>query len=191
MKKYSIIYADPPWDYGVGKFPSTSKKFSYPLMPTKELAELPIAKIVADNSLLFLWTTMKHIPDAMIVIEAWGFQYVTNGFTWIKTNPKSGTPFFGMGYWTRQNAELCLLAKRGNPVRRDASTSSVIYAARERHSKKPDIVRDNITRICGDVPRLELFARRRTPGWDIWGNEVYCDISLGKQNICHTHTRTP
>jgi len=181
MKKYQIIYADPPWDYG--SFPSVSNKAAYPLMKTKDICALPVAKITHPNALLFLWTTMTHLPDAFQVIEAWGFRYVTNGFTWVKTNRKSGTPFLGMGYWTRQNAELCLLAKRGTPSRRDKSISSIVISPRGRHSQKPEEVRRKILRICGNLPRIELFARSKTPGWDIWGNELINDIELEKGNF--------
>lgn len=178
MKKYQIIYADPPWDYGGGAFPSVSKANAYPLLPTADICALPVRDIAMPHALLFLWATMPMLPDAFRVIEAWGFRYVTNGFTWVKTNPRSGTVFKGMGYWTRQNAELCLVAKRGQPTRRDNRTSSIILAPRGRHSAKPEIVRQSIVRICGDVPRVELFARTKTSGWDIWGNELANDIEL-------------
>ena len=179
MKKYNIIYADPPWYYPGGGFPSTSDKQAYPLMKTADICALPVAKIVQPDALLFLWTTMTHIPDALRVIEAWGFRYVTNGFTWVKVHEKSRLPVIGMGYWTRQNAELCLVAKRGRPRRQHKAVSSIIIEPRRRHSQKPDQVRRDIVRICGDLPRVELFARQKTPGWDIWGNELANDIKLG------------
>ena len=178
MKKYRIIYADPPWDYGSGAFPSTSNKQAYPLMKTADICALLVHQIAHDNALLFLWTTMIHIPDALQVIEAWGFHYVTNGFTWVKVHEKSRLPVIGMGYWTRQNAELCLVAKRGRPERHHKCISSIVIEPRRRHSQKPDSVRRNIVRICGDVPRVELFARHKTPGWDIWGNELENDVVL-------------
>lgn len=178
MKKYQIIYADPPWFYKSGQFPSTSKRYAYPLLETEKICALPIQQIAHPNSLLFLWSTMSHIPEALQVIQAWGFHYVTNGFTWIKTNTKSGTPAFGMGYWTRQNAELCLLAKRGKPLRQFKNISSVVLEPRRLHSQKPDRIRNDIIRICGDLPRIELFARQKIPGWDIWGNELDNDIDL-------------
>ena len=178
MKKYNVIYADPPWSYGKNSFPSTSNKFAYPTLETERIARMPVAELIADDAVLFLWTTMLHIPDALKVVDAWGFRYVTNGFTWVKTNPRKNTLFLGMGYWTRQNAELCLLAKRGNPKRFSTRIPSVIIHPRGLHSQKPDIIRNRITSICGNVPRLELFARQRTPGWDVWGNEVVSDVAL-------------
>lgn len=183
MKKYKIIYADPPWDYGSNSFPSTTNKNAYPLMHTKDICNLPVRQIADVNSLLFLWTTMTHIPDALTVIDAWGFRYVTNGFTWIKIHSQSQLPVLGMGYWTRQNAELCLVAKRGRPTRKDKCVSSIVIEPRREHSRKPDIVREKIVRICGNVPRIELFARRKTPGWDIWGNELPNDCDLHSINL--------
>ena len=160
MKKYQIVYADPPWDYG--SFPSTSDTHAYPLMTTKDICGLPVASIVHPDAMLFLWATMSKLPDAFAVIDAWGFKYVTNGFTWVKTNPRSGSHFLGMGGWTRQNAELCLVAKQGRPSRRDRGVSSVVVAPRGKHSQKPAVVRDRIVRLCGDVPRVELFARSKS-----------------------------
>jgi site-specific DNA-methyltransferase (adenine-specific) len=176
MRKYQIVYADPPWDYG--SFPSTSNTSAYPLMPTDEICALPVRNITQLNAVLFLWATMCKLPDAFRVIDAWGFSYVTNGFTWVKTNPRMRTPFLGMGYWTRQNAELCLLAKRGRPTRRDKRVSSLVIAPRQLHSKKPEVVRNLIVRVCGAFLRIELFARNKSPGWDSWGNEFPNDYQL-------------
>jgi len=96
----------------------------------------------------------------------------------MKINAKSRTPVIGMGYWTRQNAELCLVAKRGVPRRRHKSIPSIVIEPRRAHSQKPDSIRRNIVRICGDLPRIEFFARHKTPGWDIWGNELEIDVQL-------------
>jgi N6-adenosine-specific RNA methylase IME4 len=122
--------------------------------------------------MLFLWATFPKLQEALDVIKAWGFKYKTLGFSWIKTNPKSGTPFFGIGYYTKSNCEVCLIAVKGKPLRVSNSVSSVLIEPRGRHSKKPDITRDKIIQLCGDVPRIELFARDTHDGWDCWGNEV-------------------
>ncbi len=174
MKKYQIIYADPPW---TGRY-FTSTISIYPLMSTDAIAALPIRSVAHPDAMLFLWTTMNAIPDALRVIDAWGFHYVTNGFTWVKTHAKSGKPVVGLGMWTRNNAEICLLAKRGRPARQSAAVRSLVIAPRLCHSQKPDVVRDRIVELCGDVPRLELFARQKTKGWDIWGNELPNDCNL-------------
>ena len=96
----------------------------------------------------------------------------------MKQNKKSPTWFYGLGYWTRGNAEICLLAKRGKPQRHSNAVHQFIISPIERHSKKPDITRDKIVELAGDLPRIELFARQTPPGWDVWGNEVDSDITL-------------
>lgn len=105
-------------------------------------------------------------------MKAWGFEYKTIGFNWVKTNKKSEGLFWGMGNWTRSNSELCLLGVKSKPRRQSASVHSVVLSPMGVHSKKPDIIRDKIVELCGDVPRIELFARNATPGWDVWGNEI-------------------
>lgn len=175
MKKYQIIYADPPWQ-GAVYFRSSSS--AYPLMPTTQICNLPVRNLTHPDSFLFLWTTMNRIPHALRVIEAWGFCYITNGFTWVKTNTKSGSFVVGLGAWTRHNAELCLLAKKGHPKRQSAAVKSLVVAPRQRHSQKPNIIRKRIVELCGDLPRIELFARQKEPGWDCWGNELTNDIDL-------------
>lgn len=174
MKKYQIIYADPPWKGHYFRRNSTA----YPLMSVEKIASLPIQSIVHQDALLFMWVTMSAIPDALRVIDGWGFQFVTNGFTWIKTCSKSNKPAVGLGMWTRHNAEICLLAKRGRPTRQSFAVRSLVTSPRLRHSQKPAVVRDRIVELCGDIPRLELFARTKTPGWDIWGNELSNDLEL-------------
>lgn len=172
-KKYNILYADPPWKYGGGK----NKNFQglavdqYPTMKTKDICNLPIRKI-ADDAVLFIWTTFPQLEACFEVAKCWGFKYRTVAFTWIKLN-KNKTPFFGLGFWTRSNAEVCLIFTKGNyPRRVNKSVSSVIISQRERHSKKPEIARQRIVELMGNRPRIELFARQQADGWDCWGNEV-------------------
>lgn len=121
---------------------------------------------------------MPKLDECLAVVKAWGFEYKTVAFTWVKRNKKARSWFWGMGRWTRANAELCLLATKGKPKRLSASVSSIIDTPIEGHSKKPDEVRKRIIQLVGDLPRLELFARQKTPGWDVWGNEVPNDINL-------------
>lgn len=173
-KQYSIIYADPAWhfrtwsDNGNGK----SAVRHYNTMQLADIKSLPVARIAMPTSVLFLWATFPMMPAALEVITAWGFTYKTVGFTWVKRNKKEPSWFWGLGYWTRSNAEVCLLATRGKPKRLDASVHSVVDAKVQEHSKKPDCVRDRIVQLLGDVPRIELFARQRVEGWDAWGEEV-------------------
>ena len=118
-------------------------------------------------------------------MRAWGFSYKTVAFVWIKQNRKSDSLFWGMGHWTRANAEFCMLATKGRPKRRSAGVHQVILSHIEEHSKKPDEARRRIVELMGDLPRIELFARQKTDGWDVWGNEVACDIALtgGEPNV--------
>jgi N6-adenosine-specific RNA methylase IME4 len=119
-----------------------------------------------------MWVTFPLLKDSFDVIESWGFTYKTVGFTWVKKNKKTDSWFWGMGHWTRANAELCLIATKGIIKRQSASVHQVIDTPIERHSKKPDIVRDKIVELVGDLTRIELFARETAVGWDSWGNEI-------------------
>ena len=171
MKQYNVIYADPPWRYEQKSLQGAAQKH-YPTMSIDELCALPVMSIAAKDCILFLWTTFPMIPEALRLIEAWGFKYKTVAFVWLKQNRKSPTWFYGLGFWTRGNAEICLLAKRGSPKRQSASVHQFIISPIEEHSKKPDTTRDRIVSLMGDVPRIELFARQKTEGWDVWGNEA-------------------
>ena len=181
--QYSIILADPPWSYRTWTAKGGHKSASahYDTMHTGDICKLPIGQLAADDSTLFLWATYPNLPEAFEVIEAWGFKYKTVAFTWIKTS-KNGNPFVGLGYWTRANAEICLLATRGKPQRVDKGVKQVIISPRLEHSRKPDEARERIVQLMGDLPRVELFAREKWPGWDVWGNEVESDIELGVAN---------
>lgn len=173
-KKYNIIYADPPWTYRdkalAGNRGACCK---YPTMTLEEIKALPVQDLAADDCALFMWGTWPKIGEALVVIEAWGFEYKTNAFTWIKTNKKDQKSlFWGMGGWTRANSEFCLLATKGHPKRLSAGVHSVIMSPIRAHSEKPQEVRDRIVQLLGDVPRVELFARQAVEGWDRWGLEA-------------------
>ena len=170
-KKYQVIYADPPWSYDNKSLNRGGAERHYKTMANDELCRLDINKITDDNCVLFMWATFPKIKDALELIDAWGFTYKTNAFTWVKRNKKSPSWFWGMGRWTRSNAEICLLAVKGKPKRVDMGVHSVIDSPIMEHSKKPPETRDSIVRLCGDVPRIELFARQHFDGWDCWGNE--------------------
>ena len=183
MKKYNVILADPPWSFrawsskGMGR----SAEQHYPTMRLEDIKALPVADLAAEDCVLFLWATFPMLKDAFAVIDTWGFTYKTVAFTWVKENRKSPGLFWGLGYWTRANAEVCLLATRGSPKRQSAAVHQVILSPVERHSKKPDEVQERIVTLMGDVPRVELFARQETPGWDVWGNEVECSPGLASR----------
>ena len=133
--------------------------------------QLPVQDITADNAICFMWMTFPMIREGISVMEAWGFTPKTVGFTWGKLY-SNGKPFMGMGCWTRSNSEVCYIGIKGRPKRVSAAVRSLVLTVPERHSKKPDIVRDKIVELCGDLPKIELFARERHAGWDAWGNEV-------------------
>lgn len=181
MKKYNIIYADPPWEYKESGTGARVVSSHYPTMNIEEIKKLPVQKILADKCILFLWCTFPRLEQGLEVISAWGFKYYGLAFDWVKTT-KKGTPAWGMGYYTRQNSEICLIGvpkdikRRLKPVNRDVL--SVVHSQRREHSRKPDIIRDLIVRAVGDLPRIELFARQKVEGWDVWGNEVESDIDL-------------
>ena len=170
-EKYNIIYADPPWSYH-GTPPQRAKVPHYKVMDMDDICSLPVIDIAADDCILFMWATYPKIDQGLRVIKEWGFEYKTCGFTWIKKNKKADSFFWGMGMWTRSNAEVCLIGTRGKPKRHSASVHQVVYERIREHSRKPDCVRDKIVELCGDLPRIELFARQKTSGWDVWGDEV-------------------
>jgi len=193
--KYSIIYADPAWKYrdkaAAGK---RGCEFKYSVMDDDDICALPVKDWVADDAVLILWATWPKLFEALQVINAWGFKYKTCAFLWVKLNPLAldwkkflkkyctvaglkrlitvDAFFLGMGNWTRANTEFALLAVRGKPKRQSARVRQLVIDVRREHSRKPDEVRDRIVELCGDVPRLEMFARTSAPGWDVWGNEV-------------------
>jgi N6-adenosine-specific RNA methylase IME4 len=172
-KKYNIIYADPPWEYRDKALAGNRGAIcKYDTMSQGNLCFLPVKDITDDNCILFLWVTMPKIFDAKDVIECWGFEYKTCAFTWFKKNKIKDSFKWGMGNWTRANAELCLLATKGKPKRISAGVHQVIHTPIEEHSKKPDETRDRIVQLCGDISRIELFARKWVGGWDAWGNEI-------------------
>jgi N6-adenosine-specific RNA methylase IME4 len=180
IKKYSVILADCPWQYKVWskKGAGRSAENHYPTMNIEDICALPVSEIAETDAALFLWATFPNLLDALKTINAWGFKYKTCAFTWVKRNKLKPSWFWGLGYWTRANAELVLLATRGNIRRVSAAVHQVVDTPVERHSKKPDVVRERIVELMGDIPRIELFARDKADGWDVWGNEVESDIKL-------------
>jgi len=184
MKKYQIIYADPPWYFSGGVYqdnnrPPRKASDQYKLTKTNELEKLAVSSIAADDALLFMWTTDQHIPDALNLIESWGFRYCTVAFYWVKKY-HTGSTCFNVGCWTMKSVEQVLLGLRGKPMKlkKIRNIKQLVEAERTNHSKKPKEVKRRIVELVGDIPRIELFAREKTPGWDVWGNEVDSDIVL-------------
>lgn len=173
-RKYQIIYADPPWSFRTwsGKGKKRSADSHYECMKKKDIQKLPVPKLCEDDCVLFLWVTFPCLEEGLELIKKWGFTYKTCAFTWVKKNKKADTWFLGQGFWTRANAEVCLLATKGKPKRVSMSVRQIIDARIMEHSKKPPETRDRIVELCGDISRIELFARQKAQGWDCWGNEV-------------------
>lgn len=174
-KKYNIIYADPPWTFKTYSSKGVEKKSAqshYYCMEREDIQNLPIQNIADDDCILFLWVTWPCLQEGLELIKKWGFTYKTCAFNWVKKNRKSDGWFWGLGFWTRANSEVCLLATKGSPKRASKSVHQVCDARIREHSRKPDEIRDRIVELCGNVPRIELFARQQSIGWDAWGNEV-------------------
>jgi N6-adenosine-specific RNA methylase IME4 len=184
---YQVILADPPWYFRnySAQDPhevhnrGRGQQRHYPTMTTEEICALPVAKLVDDNAVLFLWSCWPILPDSLKVIEAWGFEYKSLAWAWIKSNPTGFGFHIGMGYFTRANSEPCLFATRGSlPKPANRGILSLIYAPVMAHSRKPDDQYRKIEALYPGKRYLELFARRPWPGWDRWGNEVRSTIAL-------------
>jgi N6-adenosine-specific RNA methylase IME4 len=173
-EKYNIIYADPPWKFKAysGKGNEKSADSHYMCMNIDDIYGLPVEQIAADGCILFLWVTFPLLEEGLETIRRWGFTYKTCAFNWVKRNKKADSWFMGMGYWTRSNSELCLLATKGNIKRISKSVPQICDARIMQHSEKPAEIRDKIVELCGDLPRIELFARQETQGWKCLGNEI-------------------
>lgn len=169
-KRYNIIYADPPWQYKDRGCNGACERH-YSTMKLEDIKKLPVPKIADENCVLFLWATYPQLPEALELIKAWGFQYKTIGFQWVKKTRNGSKWFFGLGHWTRSNTEPCLIAIKGNPKPINHSISQLIIDNVRFHSQKPEIVRETIVKLMGDCKKIELFAREQPGGWDFWGDE--------------------
>ncbi|HDY67346.1 MAG TPA: adenine methyltransferase [Candidatus Scalindua sp.] len=173
-KKYQIIYADPPWKYRCWYKSETVKRNAadhYDVTETNILKQYAVPS--TKDSVCLMWVTYPCLKEGIELLEAWGFTYKTVAFTWAKKNKKADTFFFGLGNYTRANAETVLLGTKGKGLKRQLKNVRQLCTARIReHSQKPDEIRERIVQLFGDLPRIELFARQKTPGWDVWGNEV-------------------
>lgn len=171
--KYSVIYADPPWDFQTrsdnGKGRSAENHYSVPNLSALE--NLPVSEIASDNAVLLMWVTDPHLKIGLNLMERWGFTYKTVGFYWVKENKKSPGFFTGLGYWTRANPEMCLLGTRGSPRRNAKNVRRLVCSKLREHSRKPDEIRGMIQALVGG-PYIELFARSAADGWDSWGDQV-------------------
>jgi len=179
-KKYNIIYADPPWKFNFKNRKGLSLKAKnrlYNTMNPQDILNLPVENIADRDCILFLWVINSELPLAIDCIAAWGFKYITIVFFWVKIT-EDNKFHFGGGNWTRSNPEICLMGKRGNIKRKNASIRNLIIQPVQEHSAKPIIVKHKIIELCGDLPRIELFAREKTIGWDTWGDQDRMQLTL-------------
>lgn len=161
-KKHNVIYADPPWSYQQWcNKKQGAAKAHYETMKQKDIEELPVERIADKNCILFMWATFPKLQEALATIKAWGFEYKTIGFCWVKRN-KNGSWFKGIGFYTKSNSEVCLIATKGKPPKKSVhhTVSQLVETVREEHSKKPDEVRKRIVEFTGDVPRIELGSEK-------------------------------
>lgn len=197
---FDVILADPPWKYNDQKSNKPALGgITYPVMSLDAICNLPIGELANKDSMLFMWATMPLLNEALHVIDAWGFRYITCAFVWVKINPNAyvvsndkdvtmrGGVYSGLGHWVNGNAELVLMGKRGKPKRLDKNVKQIIIAPRGRHSKKPEEVYTRIERLIVADKRLELFARCRRTGWVTLGNELSGnDITTDMQKLLWT-----
>ena len=170
-RTFAVIVADPPWKFKTWSDKDGDRAPDYPTMPDKEIEALPVGDVAMKDSVLLLWAVMPKLPAALKVIEAWGFEFKTVGFTWVKQKTTGCGMHIGGGKWTRANAELCLLATRGSPKRYATDIQELIVSPLGRHSEKPGEALARAERLLKG-PYLELFARKRRPGWTALGNQL-------------------
>ncbi len=181
-RKYEVIYCDPPWKYNnrmtAGKkdgnwVDSGAAIDHYPTMTFKELLSLNVKKFCSSDCILFMWTTGPFLAESIDLIRGWGFEYKTMGFVWDKDAILPG-------FYTMSRNEFCLIGKRGRiPQPRGARNVRQYHQEkRSRHSAKPDEFRKRIEEMFPTQRKLEMFARIKKPGWDIWGNELTNDITM-------------
>lgn len=185
MKKYNVIYVDPPWHYqsgrvqDAGRKPDRLEENHYPTMTLEEIKNLDVEGLTDKDCICFMWVTDSHLKEGIEVLESWGFTYKTIGFNWIKKY-KSGAFCVNNAPWTLKSWELCLIGIKGkmSKYKTKNNVQGLVFSVRREHSRKPDEVRQSINAMFENCPKLELFARQKTQGWDVWGNEIQSDIAI-------------
>ena len=170
-KLYDLIYTDPAWSYNK-KIGQGIADDQYDTMDLEEIKSLPINNMLKDDAVVYMWAVFPMLKEAFEVIEAWGLEYVTVGFNWIKLND-NGSAFFGIGHHTKSNGEICLLLRKGKGLQvKDNTISQVILNKKDTHSKKPSVCYSYLERLYPNTDKIEMFARHKREGWDTWGNQV-------------------
>jgi N6-adenosine-specific RNA methylase IME4 len=176
--RYDIVYLDPPWYYYGSPIKDAAAGKHYPLMTVEQLASIEVRRILNKNAAVFMWATCPRLDFALKLIEAWGLTYRGVAYVWVKIN-RRGEIISGQGVpptFTKPTTELVLAATTKSTGRPfpilDLAQPQVVLHSRGSHSEKPAIFRQRIEQLCGDRPRIELFARSSAAGWDSWGAEV-------------------
>lgn len=192
-KKYKVILADPPWQFksaNSGGNMNSGAANKYMTTGIKGLMDIDVDAITEDDAILFMWYVGAMPQEAIDLVKAWGFTLKNmNGVVWNKLT-QHGKPYFGMGFYTRAGSESVIIATKGKYKPKSRSVRAVIHAESQiqfeskvaKHSEKPKAVHDLILELCGDVPRLEMFARKTSPGWDVFGNEAPNSIKIGSKS---------
>ena len=187
MKKYNIILADPPWSYSDKRDNPTKNNPNgaggatkhYNCMKIEDLKKLNVNELADEDCMMFMWATFPKLDSALELMKAWGFKYRTVAFVWVKMKNNMSEPRGdGIGFYTNNNAEIVLLGRKGKYWREEKNVRQIILEPKSKHSKKPDEIKERIVRLMGNIPRIELFSRDKTEGWDVWGNEVDSDIKI-------------
>lgn len=175
---YAVIVADPPWHFKTRSETRQSRaaKVHYDVMSLDDIKAMPVSMLAAKNSVLMMWVLNSMLPHGLDVMAAWGFSYRTVAFTWAKTTSRTDGSWapkwhMGLGYYSRQNTECCLLGVRGKPKRQGRDVRQLIVAPRREHSRKPAEFFEHVERLF-DGPYLEMFSRQPRDGWDAFGNQI-------------------
>jgi N6-adenosine-specific RNA methylase IME4 len=176
--QYDVVLCDPPWSYSGSQDKWGAAAKFYPTMSDADLLSLPVKQLLHSRSVVFMWATGPRLDAALDLLRGWGLAYRGVGFVWVKTK-QDGTPVGAQGVRpsvVKPTTELVLvgsLCKSGRPLKlSDESIRQVVMAPRMEHSRKPDAVHERIDQMYPGMRKIELFARRPYPGWDVWGNEI-------------------
>ena len=181
-KKYSVIYADPAWQYNSKQYQDSDRDMKpldsfYATMTTKDICDMPVKNITNDDCVCFMWVTDSHLEDGLKVMKSWGFKYKTIAFTWVKQTSQNNL-CYNFSPYTLKSTEICIVGVKGklSNVKVVNNIKGLVFAERTKHSEKPNEIRDLISKWCGNKLRIELFAREKVDGWDSWGNEIESDV---------------
>ncbi len=181
MKKYQVIYVDPPWQtksFKEKKDGMVSRELPYQQMTDSDIMGLNVNGMAADDAMLFMWCIDSRIPIAAEIMKRWGFTYKCVGFVWAKKAKTTDGFNGGFSSYTKRDCEFCLIGTRGKYLNPKRGINQILLEPKTAHSQKPSTIRQRIVDLCGDRDRVELFARQQCDGWDAWGNEVECTAEL-------------